>query len=58
MIGISLADSIKKVFGQTDEAMENNLIKALEGTALYDLLIVSNEPDYEYDYEYDYSEDI
>ncbi|MBE6150739.1 MAG: hypothetical protein E7162_02845 [Firmicutes bacterium] len=44
---------------ETDfEAMENNLIKALEGTALYDLLIVSNEPDYEYDYEYDYSEDI
>lgn len=44
---------------ETDfEEMENNLIKALEGTALYDLLVVSNEPDYEYDYEYDYSEDI
>ena len=44
---------------ETDfEEMENNLIKALEGTALYDLLIVSNEPDYDYNYEYDYSEDI
>lgn len=45
---------------ETDfEAMENNLIKALEGTALYDLLIVYNEPDYDYDYddEYDYDYD-
>ena len=43
---------------ETDfEDMENNLIKALEGTALYDLLIVNNEPDYDYDDEYDYDYD-
>ncbi len=39
------------------EEMENNLIKALEGTALYDLFVVSTEPDYEYDYDYDYSDE-
>ena len=47
---------------ETDfEEMENNLIKALEGTALYDLLFAYNKPDYDYDYdyndEYDYDYD-